>query len=97
MEGDQLKSESRPVVSRPRSGSLDGKRPAVLRTIVARPQSLNSDLDESVAVDREALRIVLLELQDLRARQGADWRWTDSLHPTLRRELDAAIADELSA
>jgi hypothetical protein len=45
-------------------------------------------------VDRPALRHILLELQDLRARQGCDWTWMDALHPSLRRELDAAIEDE---
>jgi hypothetical protein len=48
----------------------------------------------NIRVDRTALRHLLLEVQDLRARQGVDWTWTDRLHPTLARELDAAIRDE---
>lgn len=48
MEGDQLKSESRPVVSRPRSGPLDGMEPAVQDTLSHAPTGVSAtSVDES--------------------------------------------------
>jgi hypothetical protein len=66
-----------------------GRSEASIMTVACRlPQRC------TVRVDRTALRHLLLELQDLRARQGVEPTWTDRLHPTLARELDAAIRDE---